>query len=48
MNNPKQNHYSAPEVKVLFIRTDQLCTGSNQTVNETANHEDYESIDLFE
>ena len=45
MNNPQLKHYSTPEVKVLFIRTDQLCTGSQTTA---ATREDYESIDLFE
>jgi hypothetical protein len=43
MNNQTIKHYSAPEVKVLFIRTDQLCTGS-----QTATREDYDSLDLFE
>ena len=45
MNNLKQENYSAPEVKTLHIITERLCISS---VNETANHESYESIDLFE
>ena len=45
MNNQTQKHYSAPEVKVLFIRTYQLCTGSQ---TETATRENYDSLDLFE
>ena len=45
MNNPTQKHYNAPEVKVLFIRTDQLCTGSQ---TETATRENYDSLHLFE
>ncbi|MBR3075278.1 MAG: hypothetical protein IKH11_05955 [Bacteroidales bacterium] len=45
MNNLTQNHYSAPEVKILFICVDPLCTSSRL---ETATHEGYETFDLFE
>ncbi|MBR3562573.1 MAG: hypothetical protein IKN93_01960 [Bacteroidales bacterium] len=44
-NNPQQKRYRAPEMKVLFIRTETLCT-SSQT--ETAIRENYILYDLFD
>ena len=45
MNNKTPKNYNAPDVKVIFIRTDHLCVGSQ---TETATRENYYSIDMFE
>ena len=46
MNNSQQKQFIAPEMQVILICTERLCSTSQTT--ETATHENYETQDLFE
>jgi len=43
-----KNPYDAPETQVLTIRTDRVIAASETATSETATHDDYDAIDLFE